>query len=155
MKRFKFRLQTVLEQRERIENQAKSSYGEAQSALLKGEQLLKELHDEREALMAEFCQMRLAGQFSADETRVYQEYIQTLARCISDQTESVRHLATTAEAFRLHLLGAAQKRQIVDKIKERHLELHMIEGARAEQAESDELANARFHYNQSRPGKPS
>ena len=42
MKRFKFRLQTVLEQRERIETQAKTTFAEAHQALLRGEKLLEE-----------------------------------------------------------------------------------------------------------------
>jgi flagellar FliJ protein len=153
VKRFKFRLQTVLEQRERIETQAKTSYGEAQRALVKGQQLLKELQDVRDALIKELSDLRLSGQFNADDARVYQDYIQTVTKCMKDQVESVRHLTTTAEAFRLHLVGAAQKRQIVDKIKERDRESHHLEGIRVEQAESDELSNTRFHYNHARAQK--
>jgi flagellar export protein FliJ len=65
----------------------------------------------------------------------------------------VQHLKTTAEAFRLHLVGASQKRRIIDKIQERDRESHALEGIRVEQAESDEMTSTRYHFNRSRAQK--
>ena len=146
MKRFKFRLQTVLEQRERIETHAKRNYGEAQRALVQGRQLLEQLEEVRGSLMQEFTELRLKGHFSAEETRWYQEYIQTVTRCVHEQLESVRQLEINTEAFRLSLVGAAQNRQIVDKLKERDREHHHALAVKVEQAENDELASTRFSY---------
>jgi flagellar FliJ protein len=146
MKRFKFRLQTVLEQRERIETQAKSNYAEAFQALTKGKQLLEELEEVKTALVAELTERRVSGDFSPDESRLYQEYLQTIISCIRDQKEYVRDLTSSAEAFRLNLVGASANRQIVDKLKSKAMEVHVTEGNRVEQNSIDELATVRHHY---------
>lgn len=155
MKRFKFRLQAVLDQRNRLETQAKMSYGEAQQALIKGRQLLAELIDVRAALLDELSQNRLSGDFCPNESRMYQEYLKTITECIHDQENYVRDLATTAEAFRLHLVGASQNRQIVDKLKDRAHDSHVHEANRAEQNTIDELATVRHHYKSTVEAQPA
>ncbi|MDR3710573.1 MAG: flagellar export protein FliJ [Capsulimonadaceae bacterium] len=146
MKRFKFRLQTVLEQRERIETHAKRSYGEAQRALVQGQKLLEQLEEARAAILQEFTEIRLAGHFSPEEARAYQDYIQSITLCVHEQFDSVRQLQSTAEAFRLNLVGASQNRRIVDKLKERDHESHVMLANKVEQTENDELASTRFSY---------
>ncbi|HEY3330535.1 MAG TPA: flagellar export protein FliJ [Capsulimonadaceae bacterium] len=146
MKRFKFRLQAVLEQRTRIETQAKLSFGEAQQALVKAKQLLDELIDVRSAILNELGQRRISGDFCPDESRIYQEYLKTIANCIHDQEAYVRDLTTTAEAFRLNLVGASTNRQIVDKLKDKAHESHVHEATVAEQNMIDEMATVRHHY---------
>ncbi len=146
MKRFKFRLQTVLEQRERMETQAKSSYAEAFQALAKGKQLLDELEEVKTALVAELTERRVSGDFNPDESRIYNEYLQTIITCIRDQKEYVRDLTSTAEALRLNLVGASANRQIVDKLKNKAQESHTSEGIRVEQNTIDEMATMRHHY---------
>jgi flagellar FliJ protein len=144
MRRFKFRLQTVLEQRERIETQAKTTYAEARLALAKAEELLSELNDEKCGLLTELSDLRLSPDFSPDEARMYHEYIQTLTNCIKEQEDCVQILAQNAEAFRLTLVGASQNRQIVDKLREREKESYDMEDNRQDQAATDEMVNARY-----------
>ncbi len=110
MKNFKFRLQAVLEQRERRETQAKQTYAEAQAALQRGEKLLEEMREVRQALLDELCRRR-EGVFDAFETRLYQDYMQVIAQSIGEQETYVRDLASSCEAQKLHLIGTSQDRQ--------------------------------------------
>ena len=50
MKRFKFRLEAVLDQRNRIEKVAKTSFAEAEAALRRAQQLMAELEEVRAAI---------------------------------------------------------------------------------------------------------
>lgn len=147
MKRFKFRLQAVLDQRERLEKHAKTTYAEAQQAVQKAEVLLAELNDVRSALLAEVAEQRRSHNFDPLEAKLYQDYLKTIVDCIRDQEAYVRELEINAEAMRLNLVGASANRKMIDKIKDRDLNAHKVQTIRADQAAIDELATMRH-----RPG---
>jgi len=146
MKRFKFRLQSVLDQRESLEKSAKMSFSEAQQALQRGEQLLSELNEVRAAILAEIAEQRRSPEFDPTEARLYQDYLQTITGCVREQEAFVRDLHCTAEAMRLNLVGASKNRKVVDKIKERDLFAHKEHVQRADQAATDEIATTRFKH---------
>ncbi|HEX5323141.1 MAG TPA: flagellar export protein FliJ [Capsulimonadaceae bacterium] len=147
MKRFKFRLQAVLEQRERLETHAKSTYAEAQQAVQKAEVLLAELTEVRAALLNEVAEQRKAANFDPLEARLYQDYLNTIVGCIRDQEAYVRELQIDAEALRLNLVGASTNRKVIDKIRERDQSAHHAQAARAEQASADEMITMRHARN--------
>ena len=147
MKNFRFRLQAVLEQRERRETLAKQTFAEAQGALQRGEKLLDEMREVRQALLDELCRRR-EGVFDAFETRLYQDYMQVIAQSIGEQETYVRDLATSCEAQKLHLIGTTQDRQALVTVRDRHQQAHALKMQRAEQGIMDELATARFNYQQ-------
>src|SRR5690348_2736672 len=119
MKSFKFRLQAVLEQRERQEKAARQNFAEADLAVRRAEELLIELLDVRTALLADLSSRRTNG-FDPAEARLYHDYMQTIAASIKDQETHVKDLMTTREAFKLNMIGATQGRQVIDKVKVRH-----------------------------------
>lgn len=148
MKNFRFRLQAVLEQRERVETVAKQSFAEAEAALQHGEQFLTELHEVRAALVSEMCRLRLEGGFDPGEIRVYQDYLQTITQSVRDQERHVRELSIMREAHKLHLIGAAQSRQALAGVKDRHQQEFIMQRQRREQNALDELATVRHAYGQ-------
>jgi flagellar FliJ protein len=154
MKRFKFRLQAVLEQRERLETKAKSSFAEAQQAVQNAEVLLTELNEVRAALLSEVAEQRKSENFDPLEARLYQDYLKTIVTCIRDQEAYVRELQINAEALRLNLVGASTNRKVVDKIRERDQDAHHIQSVRAEQAAVDEVVSMRHGRHGLRPAQP-
>lgn len=151
MKHFRFRLQAVLEQRERRETLAKQTYAEAQSALIQAERLLLEMREVRQALLDELCRRRTeaaAEAFDAFETKLYQDYMQVITRSVQEQESDVRTLICTCEAHKLHLIGTSQDRQALATVHDRHKVAHVLARQRAEQAVMDELATTRFSYGQ-------
>lgn len=145
MKSFKFRLQTVLEQRERVESVAKQSLAEAEAALQRGETLLGDLNEVRTALLEELCRQRCAG-FDANETRAYHDYLQTITQSVREQEAYVRDLTIIREAHKLHLVGAAQNRQALSGVKDRHQKAFVVQRQRLEQNAMDEMAGMRHAY---------
>ena len=152
MKHFRFRLQAVLEQRERRETQAKQTFAEAQSALTRAERLLLEMREVRLALLDELCRRRTetaaGGAFDAFETKMYQDYMQIITQSLQEQESDVKALATACEAHKLHLIGTSQDRQALAAIHDRHKIAHALAAQRAEQAAMDELATTRFTHRQ-------
>ena len=123
MKHFRFRLQAVLEQRERRETQAKQTYADAQSALSRAERLLLEMREVRQALLTELRRRReetAAEAFDAFETRLYQDYMQIITQSVQEQETDVRALASGCEAHKLHLIGTSQDRQALVAVHDRH-----------------------------------
>ena len=143
MKSFKFRLQAVLDQRERQEKAAQQSFAEAEAAYRRAEVLLGELNEIRAALLHELNIRRGAG-FDAAETRLYHDYMQTITSSIREQEAHMQDLASTREAFKLHMLSATQGRQVIDKVKTRDKDDHHRERERATQKVMDDLTTTRY-----------
>ncbi len=146
MKNFRFRMQVVLEQRERIETVAKQSFADAEAALQRGEQFLSELREVRSALVTEMCRLRQEGGFDPGEIRIYQDYLQTITQSVRDQESHVRELSIMREAHKLHLVGAAQNRQALAGVKDRQQQAFVMQRQRTEQNALDELATVRHAY---------
>ncbi len=146
MKTFKFRMQTVLEQRERVETVAKQTFAEADAACGRGARLLAELQDVRAALLEELRAQDV--QFDPLEMRVYQDYMQTITQSIREQEAYLREITLQREACKLHMVGAAQNRQALDTVKDRDKSAHAQRRQRAEQTAMDELSTARFNFRQ-------
>ena len=147
MKNFRFRLQAVLEQRERRETLAKQTLAEAQAALGRVERLLGEMREVRQAILDELCRRR-DGAFDAHETRLYQEYMQIITQSIAAQEQQARELTTSCAAHALHLIGTSQDRQALSTVRDRHHKAHALMALRREQAVMDELATVRFNFGQ-------
>ncbi len=146
MKHFKFRMQTVLEQRERVELVAKQNFAEAEAARVRGERLLAELHEVRAALLDELRECH--GQFDPLEMRVYQDYMQTITQSIREQDTYVRQTIIQREACKMHMVGAAQNRQALDTLKDRDKQQHSAHTRRTEQTLMDDLSTARYNFRQ-------
>ncbi len=147
MKHFRFRLQAVLEQRERRETLAKQTYAESQAALFRAERLLLELREVRQACLDELCRRR-QGAFDALETQMYQEYMQVITQTLQEQEGDVRTLTSACEAHKLHLISTSQDKQALVTVHDRHKLAHARLALRAEQTAMDELATTRFNFQQ-------
>ena len=148
MKNFRFRLQAVLEQRERRETLAKQTYAESQAALSRAERLLLEMREVRQAILDELCRRRTDGAFDAFETQMYQEYMQIITQSLQEQESDIRTLASACEAHKLHLVGASQDKQALVTIHDRHKTAHARAAQRVEQIAMDEMATTRFNFQQ-------
>ena len=151
MKKFRFRLQAVLEQRERQEQAAKLSFSEAEAALRRGKGLLDELREIRAAILEELSGQQTDFAFDPTLSRLYQDYLQTIAQSIRDQERYVADLTTTCEAHKLHLITAAQRRQALVSMQDRAKKTHTLHAQRVEQAALDEIATSRYNFRQQGP----
>ena len=146
MRNFRFRLQAVLEQRERQEQAAQVTFAESEAALRRGEQLLVELREVRDAILQELSGQQGETGFDPMLSRLYQDYLQTIGQGVRDQERYVRDLTLTREAHKLHLLGAAQGRQALVSVRDRARQAHVVHAQRVEQNALDELATSRHNF---------
>jgi flagellar FliJ protein len=153
MRNFRFRLQTVLEQRERQEDAAKVTFAESEAALHRGQQLLVELREVRDAILKELSSHQGVAGFDPMLSRLYQDYLQTIGRGIRDQEKYVRDLLTSNEAYKLHLIRASQGRQALVSVRDRAKQAHALQALRMEQHTLDELATTRYNFHRQDHGE--
>lgn len=141
-RRFEFRLQPVLEHRERREDLLRADLGQALTALaLQEERALdaeRRIDDELAAL-----RLLLDGGAALHELRARHGALAVArARAVHERAEAERLEAVAVER-RADLVRASQDRQALEQLRGRAREEHLREEARAEVIALDELSARR------------
>ncbi|HEY8313151.1 MAG TPA: flagellar export protein FliJ [Candidatus Baltobacteraceae bacterium] len=140
MKKFKFALEPVLEQRERIED-------EKQQLMAQCRQALQFALDELARLDADFKRHSTAlradhQRFTTEELRLHYAHLDFLDRAMTMQEHLVAQHRAACERARLVLVDASKDRKVIDKLKSRKREAHATLERALEQRDADD-ANAR------------
>lgn len=139
----KFKLQTVLDYRERLESLAQQAHAEA---LEWENRLLAELTAKRrdlDALREEFEDLQRKG-LDAYEFSLYSNHIGHAMGQVADLVERWEAARDEVEARRQALCVAGQERQLLDKLKEKYLNEAYAEEQHKEALELDEVAVRQF-----------
>lgn len=135
----KFKLQTVLNYRQTLENQAQQQLA---GSLQRQSLLQAELEQQRTAaqqLDAELKERQQQG-LSIAEIDLFESQIQHHQRLISDLEESLVRLEKQILAERHELLGAARDKQVMEKLKEKQEAEYRRELQRKERELLDEVS---------------
>lgn len=144
MKRYKFRLETVLRYRETIENLREQDFQTAQGLLIGIERKRDALRDEyRETLLG-----RPGGtsgeNFDAHGICDRERYIETLLAGIATQERILEAARIVVEEARRALVVARQAREAVTQLREKDYSAYIAQSLQLEQATLDELATLRY-----------
>ncbi len=139
MKRFKFRLQRVLDLRVQIRDKARQELvrrnGERDHEL----SVLAHLEDEyRRVTMEE------GGMYSASQLVLFGAYAERLEGEINNQKLVVARAIEAAEVAQAHYIEASREAKALEMLREKKLKEHNEEALRQEGAFLDELAITRF-----------
>jgi flagellar FliJ protein len=143
-KKFKYRLQKILEFKEKQEEEEKEKLAkllelEAQEKI-KLAQLKQMLLD----VQAELRHKQATGRLAVEELRYYPGHIKNIKMKIRNQELRLKEIAIKIIEQRKALLHAAQQRQVYEKHKEKSEEIWKAEEARKEAVMLDELATINF-----------
>ena len=142
MKRFVFRLQSVLDLRLRAEQQAQIALGAALQRVAEAESEIALLAERRTAALA----LPVDAPF---EARVdARRYADALIRQQAEAERRRKQLLIEAEARRVEMAMASAERRAVEKLRERAWAEYQAEAQRQEQISLDEIASARHQYAQ-------
>jgi flagellar FliJ protein len=139
----KFKLQTVLDYRERLEGLAQQAHA---AALERESRLLEELTDKRRELAAlreEFEERQRQG-LSAQEFTLYSNHIGHTMSLLAGLVEAWEAARDDLERKRRELCIASQERQLLEKLKEKHLSEERVEALHKEALQLDEIAVRHF-----------
>ncbi len=143
MGRFIFSMQSLLNIKEKLEEQEKNNYSQANRRLLEAqEELRKQQERQREA------EMRLREEISdalhIGEIRRREDAVEILKGYVAAQEQVVDEREQELEIARVRLNEARKERKTFEKLREKAFEKYIAEENRKEQKEVDELVSYRF-----------
>ncbi len=142
MKRFAFRLDPVLGQRKRVENERAGEHARALADQLAAQQAHDALLDRRDVLRARLTAEHAS--FDVETLRTSYAHLDYLDRALAASQQRVNACIGATERARARLIAAAKDRKVLATLKERRRESFDRDAALAEQRELDD-ANARAY----------
>lgn len=137
---FKYRMQSILNIRYQLEEQAKMEFGRAQMRLMEEEEKLTILKNRKEAYLEEGRQMR-SDALHVNELKDNRNAMLIMDEMIEAQEKQVAQAAQVVEAARLKLQEAMQERKMHERLKEKAFEQFVKEENAAEGKAVDELTS--------------
>jgi flagellar export protein FliJ len=153
MSRFRFRLQPVLEARERIQDERRRELALKQRDFVEAQGVLTGLNDDRDARRAALT--RDHRSFDVDALRATYAHLAYLDRAIEDQAVRVAACNDEVERAQAALLAANTDRKVLETLRTRRLEAFKADAALADQREVDDQNARRFGRARKQPGEPS
>lgn len=147
MAKFIYRMQSVLNIKYQLENQAKMELGRAQVALLEEEEKLQNLADRKEAYLEEGRSLRRQT-LRVREIKDNKNALAIMDELIEKQHKCVAEAEKKVEAARQKLQEEMQERKMHERLKEKAFEQFMREENAAESKAVDELTS--YTYGQRR-----
>ncbi len=139
--KFRFRLEPVLGQRERVEQERAADHGRALAQQLAAQRMYDEVVERRDGLRLRL--VREHAQFDVDTLRSSYTHLDYLDRAIIAAQQRVDACLAATELARVRLVEAARDRKVLETLKERRREAFQLDVALADQRELDDQ-NARL-----------
>ncbi len=143
MARFRFPMQNILNMKEKLEEQAKNEYGQANARLLAEEKKLEQLNNRLEDARLQLKNV-LREVLSMTEIHKRENAVVILKGYVKQQLLVVKRCEKEVEIAREKLTEAMKERKIFEKLREKAFDEFMKEEGRREQKEVDELMSYRY-----------
>lgn len=140
MARFRYRMQSLLDIKSKLETQAKQEFAAAKMALDIENERLEELQKRKVSYEAE-AQALLNGALKVQDIRDNKNAILKMDDYIVIQKLQIRAAEAKVEAARQKLTGLMQERKMHEKLKEHAFEAFLEEEKKQEGKEVDELTS--------------
>jgi flagellar FliJ protein len=144
MRGFKFKLQAVLDHRQKKEDILKKELADKKMRYEREKmilaQLRKKLSDTQQDL-----RNKQKDRFEAAEAAVYSKYFDRAEREIEFQLIKLTDIASEVQKAQDRLLEAAKDKKIIEKLYDKQLKEYKQELDRLEQAMTDELSTVRYN----------
>jgi len=143
-KKFRFRLQSILDYKQKLEDEEKEKLAKLLQEEVQAQEYLVGLRNRKATDQQEMRSRQQAGTMDVDELKRFNQHLKYLEKAIENQLLYLRELAIRIEAQRQALVKAAQERKVFEKLKEKHHEV-FIQGEETEERKLiDELATLRY-----------
>jgi flagellar FliJ protein len=143
MKKFQYRLQSILKIKEHIEKERQKEFAATVQQVQNQMQTLEQIKQEKSSTCDQ-QRKSMRKTISLAEMLVYTRYLVKLKRNRITGNEMLKALNETAEEKRALLVVAAKERKIYEKLKEKRKEDFDKEAEAVARKESDEMAANAF-----------
>ena len=138
MARFRYKMQNILNIKEKMETQAKQHFGEAKRSLDLEEEVLAALFEQKEEIEKHAVEV-LQGDLDLQDIEDSQMSRIIIDQKIADQKMRVQRAEEALERARQELEEAVKERKTHEKLKEKQFDEFVQEENRAESKTIDEL----------------
>lgn len=138
MARFRYKMQSILDVKEKLENKAKQDFAQANARLDTEKQKLVELQKRRSDYMEEGLKLRLE-RIDIRKIRENKMAVLKVDEYIKNQMVQINLASREVEKARVALQTLMQERKAHEKLKENAFEAFMKEEQAAESKEIDQL----------------
>lgn len=143
MKKFRFKLQTVLDQRQAKEDQVLAELGELRQEETRELARLAELRQRLEDALTSIEQA-LQRNASAEEISHCQDYAEVTVEDIKLQELTLEGVRNRVEAKRVELVEAIKERKVLETLRDKQEREYIATHEREEQNMLDEMASVRY-----------
>lgn len=140
MAKFRYRMQSILEIKKKLEEQAKNEFAAARAALNEEEDKLEQLKKRKEAYEDEGRALR-ENTLNIMDIIENKEALLRMDEFIADQQLNVKRAQDRMEEARLVLQNAMQESKTQEKLREKAFEQFVKEENKRESKEIDELVS--------------
>ena len=141
MSRFVYRMQNILNVKEKMEEQAKNDFASANMRVAEEEEKLKMCYDKRKKLEDEGRELLLSDRLDILKIDENKKLVAHADEMIRAQTIQLRMAEKILEEKRVRMQKAMQERKTQDILKERAFEEFLAEEKAAESKQIDELTS--------------
>lgn len=146
MKKFRFRLETLLKFRKMEEEQAQIKMAEANTRLYKEQELLSQLQHKL-LFSLDLLNQEQTGSPTIETLKTFSYYIDKIKSDIVSQHQQVANAEIYRQECLTALEAAIKQRKLVDNLREKRLEQYNAELLQEEQKILDELGTQAFMRN--------
>ena len=143
MAKFVFSMQNILNMKEKLEDQEKNNFAQAnlrlQEAVAEQEELEQRLAEAKKKL-----QQEVSGALDVRTIRSREDAVEILRMYVRQQILVVKQREKEVDVAREHLNEAMKERKTFEKLREKALEAFLAEENLREQKEVDELVSYRY-----------
>lgn len=147
MAKFVYRMQNILEIKEKLESQEKAAYSLANAKLMEEQEKLKELLERREGYENQLKELQ-KGVLDIKEIQTCKRTIQSLKSMIRDQMMAVHTAQRNLEMARRRLDSVMKERKTHENLKEKAFEAFKEELSAEEKKVTDELVSYTYQNKQ-------
>lgn len=144
MSKFTFRLQSVLNVKQQIEDSLKNELSKAVHRLEEEKSVLASIEKEMENHVNEVNSLSVKG-VAVEKLREFNSYFLLLRTRSMHQKENINIAQKNVDKYREELLAVAQQRQMFEKLREKKYQEYLKNENKAEQS----LVDERISYNYS------
>ena len=143
MKRFAFRLETVLRHRKNLEEKERNELFRLVSHLNQTCDQLKKLQDKNDETLLELTDKKLE-EFEHAEIRLFYTYLDHLRREMEQCHKQIAQLEDQVQKQKVALVEASKRKKILDTLKARKEKEYLARVEKEEQKAVDEIVVIRF-----------
>lgn len=143
MAKFVYRMQNILDVKNKLETQARNNYARARNKLNEEEEKLDALFNQKKKY-EQLYKDALSGNISLMDINGYRNAIELSKNQIKRQLVEVKVASKNCDVARIRLGEVMQERKIHEKLREKAFDEFLAELSDQEKKEIDELVSFRF-----------